>query len=398
MILLKKTYMKKILLIPLFMMNFNSYQEPPTVIITGSDFQGSSHEQSKNNVINIIYQIQEDNYDINGVIFCGDYTAKLNNNPQDSEEGITYLKQSIEENNITLNDNNLVLVQGNHDPIGTNGLSSFGNNDDKLNRYGCFVINEDNYMWMQGKNTSNGNILTTDDELEIKKTSLALEEYLNKKEEQNFYKPIFIASHLGLHYSLRCYEDGDTHYAKYIFDVLNNHPNLNIIYLFGHNHSHGWDNYLGGSSIFLTKGDEIYLSTLENNYACYKDTLNFTYMNAGYTGYYTTDNPLDGACDILSMSLFEIYDNEVKIKRYSEDGQVNLKEVGVLNTRKGSEEKLSLYPLNEDCVDEYILKLNRTNEKNNLPLILSIIGGSLFLIVIVFLVIKKRYCNKIKNN
>lgn len=368
MILLKKTYMKKILLIPLLMMNFYSYQDPPTVIITGSDFQGSSHEQSKNNVSNIIYQMQEDNYDINGVIFCGDYTAKLNNNPQDSEEGIAYLKQSIEENNITLNDDNLVLV------------------------------NEDNYMWMQGKNTSDGNILTTDDELEIKKTSLALEEYLNKKEEQNFYKPIFIASHLGLHYSLRCYEDGDTHYAKYIFDVLNNHPNLNIIYLFGHNHSHGWDNYLGGSSIFLTKGDEIYLSTLENNYACYKDTLKFTYMNAGYTGYYTTDNPLDGACDILSMSLFEIYDNEVKIKRYSEDGQVNLKEVGVLNTRKGSEEKLSLYPLNEDCVDEYILKLNRINEKNNLPLILSIIGGSLIFIVIVFLVIKKRYCNKRKNN
>ena len=87
-----------------------------------------------------------------------------------------------------------------------------------------------------------------------------------------------------------------------------------------------------------------------------------------------------------------------KIKRYSKDGQVNLKEVGVLNTRKGSEEKLSLYPLNEDCVDEYILKLNRINEKNNLPLILSIIGGSLIFIVIVFLVIKKRYCNKRKNN
>lgn len=54
--------------------------------------------------------------------------------------------------------------------------------------------------------------------------------------------------------------------------------------------------------------------------------------------------------------------------------------------------------VNEDCVDEYILKLNRINEKNNLPLILSIIGGSLIFIVIVFLVIKKRYCNKRKNN
>ena len=137
MILLKETYMKKILLIPLFMMNFYSYQEPPTVIITGSDFQGSSHEQSKNNISNIIYQIQEDNYDINEVIFCGDYTAKLNNNPQDSEEGIAYLKQSIEENNITLNDDNLVLVQGNHDPIGTNGLFTF----DFIYNWRKFVFN-----------------------------------------------------------------------------------------------------------------------------------------------------------------------------------------------------------------------------------------------------------------
>lgn len=59
--------------------------------------------------------------------------------------------------------------------------------------------------------------------------------------------------------------------------------------MYGHNHSNGWDDYLGGAAVYLAKGDNINIAQgSQTNYK--EETLNFTYMNAGYTGYYNQEN------------------------------------------------------------------------------------------------------------
>ena len=148
-------------------------------------------------------------------------------------------------------DENIVLAQGNHDYApGTAGMSPSGNNDPASGKYGVFVINEDDYMWYNS------------DEQKIIETSRQLEEYLDDKIDKKFSAPIFVVSHLQLHASMRTQSIGDGKHANYIFDVLNSagERGLNIVFLFGHNHGDGWDDYLGGSSIYLAKGDEIVIA------------------------------------------------------------------------------------------------------------------------------------------
>ena len=106
---------------------------------------------------------------------------------------------------------------------------------------------------------------------------------------------------------------------------------LNIIFLFGHDHSNGWDDYLGGSCIYLAKGDSINIA--QSSRTEWKaETLNFTYMNPGYTGYYNQVNT--SAEDILSSTMFTIYENRVEVNRYTTSGKYNLKSKGVRNSYK----------------------------------------------------------------
>ena len=60
--------------------------------------------------------------------------------------------------------------------------------------------------------------------------------------------------------------------------------------------------------------------------------LNFTYMNAGYVGYYA--NHGSEADRTLTMTTFRIQaDGSVIVSRYAADGLHNLKAKGVLNDR-----------------------------------------------------------------
>ena len=54
--------------------------------------------------------------------------------------------------------------------------------------------------------------------------------YFNSKITEDFSKPIFVLSHLALNYSMRTYNDGDGQYAKYIFDVINDVKNNEIVF------------------------------------------------------------------------------------------------------------------------------------------------------------------------
>lgn len=290
----------------------------PTVVIAGSDFQNSSgHEAGAQTVTDILTQMQNAGYtEADGFLFCGDYSYGYNQ----AEAGINALKNAVTGIYSTLEDSRMVFVEGNHDEASASGLATSGAQD--AAEYGVYVINEDDYMWYNSSETT------------IQNTANALDAYLDVKVEEGYQKPIFVVSHLPLHYSMRTLKGGgDGKYANYIFDVLNEAgaAGLNIIFLYGHDHSNGWDDYLGGAAVYLAKGDKINIA--QSSTTVFKEeTLNFTYMNAGFTGYYENHN---GADDKLTMTVFSITDDAVTVKRYSADGVHNLKSAGVTNSYKG---------------------------------------------------------------
>ena len=292
-----------------------------TTVIAGSDFQNRDGNTAGAQVVtNILTQMQNAGYtDPEGFLFCGDYDYDMSyNSVVDTEAGISALKNAVTGTYSTLTKDCMVFAEGNHDAASASGLATSGAHD--ATDYGVYVINEDDYMWRNS------------DEATIKSTANALDAYLDAKVTEGYHNPIFVVSHLPLHYSMRTRNDGDGKYAKYIFDVLNaaGASGLNIIFLYGHDHSNGWDDYLGGSAVYLAKGDQINIAQASTtNFK--EETLNFTYMNAGFTGYYENHN---GADDALTMTVFSIEDNTVTVERYDANGVYNLKSAGVTNSFK----------------------------------------------------------------
>lgn len=248
---------------------------------------------------------------------AGDYSYGYSDNQNTLSGHLTYLKNAVE--GVYGTSLHETYVQGNHErnPQGTGGLTGPGAHD--ADGYGVYVIDEDDYMWYNN------------DEACVQQTATNLGVYLAAKVTEKYTKPIFVVSHLPLHYSMRTVRDGDGQYANYIFDVLNaaGENGLNIIFLYGHNHSHGWDDYLGGSRVYLAKGDEIIIGQgSKTSYAT--KTLNFTYMNAGYTGYYSYngDDKIDsvmGESAPLTMTLFKITDTQVTVSVMAETEKKHLK-------------------------------------------------------------------------
>ena len=324
-----------------------------TIVIAGSDFQASSLDTGAL-LINYFLGSMERNNGItsaDGFLFCGDY-ATSTNNLADNKAGVNKLKSTLKD---FVPEENMVFAQGNHDcAIGTAGMSPSGSNDPASNKYGVFVINEDDYMWYN------------DDEERIIKTSLALEKYLDEKAEEKFDAPIFVVSHLQLHVSMRTQKYGDGLYAGYIFDVLNKAgaQGLNIIFLFGHNHGDGWDDYLGGSSVYLPKGDEITIARGSMS-GLTTETLSFYYMNAGYVGYYNKCN--EGADAALTMTSFVFDDDTLEIARYTTNKFHNLKGKGVVNSYK-NEGSYGLYsPNTAEYESPQIIKLNKFDDTSASP-------------------------------
>lgn len=285
-----------------------------TTVIAASDFQHSSgHTQTASIVSKILSVIQKDFSEADGFLFAGDYDY----NYTDSANGKAKLQETVLAAYPNMSTDSMIWVQGNHDSDSLVGstLSSSGAHD--TDNYGVFVINEKDYMWYNNE------------EATIKSTAAKLKTYLNVKRNEGYAKPIFVMSHLPLHYCMRTLKGGnDGMHANYIYDVLNEagEAGLNIIFMFGRNHSHGWDDYLGGAAIFLTKGDTINIA--QNSTTAYAvESLAFTYMNAGYIGYY--GNTGSGVDTTLTMTTFVITDNYVTISRYDSNGLHNLKAVGV---------------------------------------------------------------------
>lgn len=296
-------------------------ESDPIIVIAGSDYQntdGGLFSSGKDTTAySIMSQIKEDYTSAYGFLFGGDYYAHSTNTTTESTAGKKQLKEEIVDVLYPdMADDTQIYIQGNHDAdsLTTDGtLATSGAHD--TDYYGVYVINEKDYMWYNG------------DQSTIKNTASALDEYLEGKVDSGYSKPIFVLSHLPLHYSNRTVSEGDGKYAKYIYDVLDEAGNngLNIIFLYGHNHSTSYyEEYLGNGAVYLAEGDTIYIANEGSQSSCYSDTLSFTYMNYGFTGY-LTGTAADGA---LTMTVFEITDNQVAVKRYDTSGIHNLKSAG----------------------------------------------------------------------
>ncbi|MBQ8696248.1 MAG: metallophosphoesterase, partial [Clostridia bacterium] len=223
-------------------------------IIACSDFQRTSGDTDSNEscigaVRDILSAMEADGLTrADGFFCCGDYDRGWGA----SAAGVRDLTECVSH----VADDGIVLVQGNHDPAGTQGLSPSGSNDPASGEYGVYVIHEDEYPSFQ------------QDEAAVRKIAGKLREYLLEKAEECYDRPIFVLSHLPLHYTMRTYYNGDCRYASYLLDAMNEgaERGLNILYLFGHNHSNFYDNYLGHGSIYLRPGDGINIATEWNAY------------------------------------------------------------------------------------------------------------------------------------
>lgn len=283
-----------------------------TVLFAGSDFQPTGYDTS--GIRSLMGSLMQQGYGLfDGFLMVGDYTPE--NGHDESSKGLAVLDNVISQN---VNFGK-VYSQGNHDVESTVGMNPSGNNDPLNGTYGVYVVNEDDYDAY-----GNGGLTVAAD----------LTAYFNEKLASGWgNKPIFVMSHLPLHYNYRTMKDGGAKSAMHVIDALNaaSDAGLNIIFLIAHNHSGGYDDYLGGAAIYIPKGDSILVADPANHKNAPIETeLRFTYMNAGYIAYYADMGK--GADTALTVSTFRIQeDGSVIITRYDVNGVHNLKSAGKLS-------------------------------------------------------------------
>ena len=289
-----------------------------TVLVAGSDYQGADNEVSARTVTSILNAMKNSGYErADGMLFVGDYTILYDTlTLADTEAGIASLRDAAASVFPTLDETNVVLSSGNHEKYFTSSYSASGAHE--FAEYSVFVINEDDFKWNMDNDEG------ADIQAIAKNTANNLKNYLNGKISQQYDHPIFVLCHVPIHYEGKTAEREDGIYGKYLFHVMNEAgaAGLNLFFLYGHIHSGGADDPNGGSAVFLTKGDTILIPNLSRE-SYTQETLKFTYMNAGYTGYYS------GCLDTtLTMTLFDIEGNQVVVKRYDSKGLHNLKSSG----------------------------------------------------------------------
>jgi hypothetical protein len=276
---------------------------------------------------------------------CGDYTndARLYDYQLSPDESISEIRGIVRDKAPDVSEDSMIFIQGNHDAM-TDEISSSGLHE--FDDYLVYVLNTQNdFPWKQGK--------TAGALSKVKASSEALGACLTELADRGETRPVIIAGHVPLHFTARTssrHTTGDNMYSSLVFDVVNEAgKDLDIIYLFGHNHSKGWDCYMGGSSVMRKAGDSVLIPELNETSVTTdkytEETLTFTYMNAGYTGYYMNCGPeelnkgtwkeYDAADTALTGTVIEIYGDRVEISRYAADGLHDLSSAGEADPYKG---------------------------------------------------------------
>lgn len=288
-------------------------ENPLAVVWSGSDFQYGTgdtiEEKAANNKVllqEIITAQKNAGYrSIDEALFPGDLTPS--SGKEASNIGAATVLETLNEN-WGLTADKVMFATGNHDSGGFDLNDATGGYDRE--HYAVYNINYAGFPCKGSKSV-------------VQDTANALKKWLDAKAETGYAKPIFVMTHLPLHHNGRY----DNYNASYIVDVLNEagEKGLNIIFLFGHNHSGGYDRYVGGSCIYYAPGDTMLVSKVDGTVSGFTETtLHFTYMNAGYVGYAATGE----SGSTLSSCIFEIYEDRVEITRFNKSGTTNLKNAG----------------------------------------------------------------------
>lgn len=297
----------------------------------------------------ILEAVEADGKNLNAAVFCGDYTndSNLHDYQLSPDKSIQEIREITHTAYPEITEDNKIFVQGNHDAL-TDSISESGLHE--FDNYLIYVLNTENdFPWKQGKVSGCLNKVT--------RAAGEMRECFARLIEEGETRPVFIAGHVPLHYTARTssmHTTGDNLYSSLIFDVVNEAADsLDIVYLFGHNHSKGWDCYLGGGSVYLGVGEQMLIPEFtetditSDRYTA--KTLNFTYMNAGYSGYYmncSDDEVTAGMVDdyraadmALTGTICEIYQDRLVLSRYSGDGLYMLGAEGEFDPYKGGIDK-----------------------------------------------------------
>ncbi|MBR0400667.1 MAG: metallophosphoesterase [Mogibacterium sp.] len=283
------------------------------------------------------------------LVMCGDYTndAVLHDYQLSPEESIAEIRRTAETEFPQLTGDKLLFVQGNHDKltesVSESGLHEF---DDCL----IYVLNTENdFPWKQGK--------TAGCLKKVRKAAADMKKCFDGLIKKGETRPVFIAGHVPLHFTARTssrHTTGDNLYSPLIFDVVNEAAgSLDIVYLYGHNHSKGWDCYMGGSSVFKAAGDTVLIPAFDADRitadSYMEEKLKFTYLNAGYTGYFMNCGPEElalgkaddysAADETLTCTVCEVYTDWLVLSRYDADGVHCLGHEGEGDPYKGGIDK-----------------------------------------------------------
>ena len=320
--------------------------EDPETLVFASDYQDmSGWDKPSETLTAILKQIKSSGKVPTNVIYCGDYTndAVLHDYQLAPDDSIEEIRDIVAEECSTVSQGDMIFVQGNHDQL-TDAISDTGLHE--YDKYLVYVLNTQyEFPWKQGRDPAfKDRVIAASEEMKTCFDGLIA---------SGETRPVIIAGHVPLHFTARTssrHNTGDNMYASYIFDVVNEAgESLDIVYLFGHDHSKGWDCYLGGSSVFMEAGEEILIPDAGNDTTFTDEfttrTLNFTYMNAGYTGYYMncgseelsngTLSDYVAADETLTATTCEILPDELIITRFSTEGQHPLSWEGEADPYKG---------------------------------------------------------------
>ena len=301
------------------------------------------------NLAAIMASAGADGIDPDRVVLCGDYTndRNLHDYQISPEDSIAEIRSLTREAFPDVEDEDMTFIQGNHDKM-TDSITETGLHE--YDDYLIYVLNtQEDFPWKQGKVSG-----CLD---KVKKSSSDMKKCFDELIADKEKRPVFIAGHVPLHFTARTssrHTTGDNLYSSLIFDVVNEAgKNLDIIYLYGHDHSKGWDCYMGGGCVYKGKGETLLIPRFKesdvNTDEFTEETLSFTYLNAGYVGYYMNCGPeeydagrageYEAADGTMTGTTFRIYPNRVEIGRYDKDGAHVLGAAGEADPYKGGIDK-----------------------------------------------------------
>lgn len=330
-------------------------EDEPIVLLLASDYQNYCYTPSYNRYYYdatpiadqprtqefqaILDAVAADGVSVDAALLVGDYTDHFQSDGDGdycSGDGIRQIKSMLRET-LGVDPENTVFSQGNHDyelaeGIAKSGLQPYDEDDEYL----VYVINEGQFPYSQR---------TASYESLVSATAQTVNEDLRALVNSHEDRPIMLLCHVPLHYSTR-YNGKDNTYANLIFEAINEAAEeLNIFFFYGHNHSGSSADYeadWGGAVNYVARGQALDINCAGHGKAgANLQTLNFTYLNAGYVGYSTSV-----VNDTKTVSVLSVYSDRVVISRYDKDGEyTRVESLGMTDPRDESKGEVTTYPI-----------------------------------------------------